>query len=56
MYRREKWGVMLRPLLATWYACAQQLGDVEMSVRLLVEMLAYGRGARLSCPTVRRRR
>ncbi|KAI0034857.1 Gryzun, putative trafficking through golgi-domain-containing protein, partial [Vararia minispora EC-137] len=42
-YRREKWGVMLRPLLSTWYACAQQLGDVELSVRLLIEMLAYGR-------------
>ncbi|KAI0050806.1 hypothetical protein FA95DRAFT_1676484 [Auriscalpium vulgare] len=41
-YRREKWGVMLKPLLATWYACAQQLGDVELSVRLLVEMLGHG--------------
>ncbi|KAI0061971.1 hypothetical protein BV25DRAFT_1805032 [Artomyces pyxidatus] len=41
-YRREKWGSMLRPLLATWYACAQQLGDVELSVRLLVEMLGHG--------------
>lgn len=34
---------MLRPLLSTWYACAQQLGDVELSVRLLVEMLGHGR-------------
>lgn len=41
-YRREKWGIILRPLLATWYACAQQLGDVELSVRLLVEMLGHG--------------
>ncbi|KAJ7099520.1 Gryzun, putative trafficking through golgi-domain-containing protein [Mycena belliarum] len=41
-YRREKWGLLLRPLLATWYACAQQLGDVELSIRLLVEMLSYG--------------
>ncbi|KAJ6589938.1 Gryzun, putative trafficking through golgi-domain-containing protein [Mycena vulgaris] len=41
-YRREKWGLLLRPLLATWYACAQQLGDVELSIRLLVEMLGYG--------------
>ncbi|EIM80572.1 uncharacterized protein STEHIDRAFT_67962 [Stereum hirsutum FP-91666 SS1] len=41
-YRREKWGSMLRPLLSTWYACAQQLGDVELSVKLLVEMLAHG--------------
>ncbi|KAF8146870.1 Gryzun, putative trafficking through golgi-domain-containing protein [Mycena galopus ATCC 62051] len=41
-YRREKWGLLLRPLLATWYACARQLGDVELSIRLLVEMLGYG--------------
>ncbi|KAK7057624.1 Gryzun, putative trafficking through golgi-domain-containing protein [Favolaschia claudopus] len=41
-YRREKWGILLRPLLATWYACARQLGDVELTIRLLVEMLGYG--------------
>ncbi|KAJ7503038.1 Foie gras liver health family 1-domain-containing protein [Mycena galericulata] len=41
-YRREKWGLLLRPLLATWYACAQRLGDVELSISLLVEMLGYG--------------
>lgn len=41
-YRREKWDALLRPLLSTWFACAQQLGDVELSVRLLVEMLAHG--------------
>ncbi|KAJ6631526.1 Gryzun, putative trafficking through golgi-domain-containing protein [Mycena sp. CBHHK59/15] len=41
-YRREKWGLLLRPLLSTWYACAQQLGDVELSIRLLVEMIGYG--------------
>ncbi|KAF8911521.1 Gryzun, putative trafficking through golgi-domain-containing protein [Gymnopilus junonius] len=40
-YRREKWNAMLRPLLSTWYACAQQLGDVELSIRLLVEMLGH---------------
>ena len=33
---------MLRPLLQTWYACARQMGDVELSVQLLVEMLAHG--------------
>ena len=41
-YRHEKWADMLRPLLETWYSCAQQLGDVELSVRLLVEMLGHG--------------
>ena len=41
-YRRERWGTLLRPLLATWYKCAQQLGDVELSIRILVEMLAHG--------------
>ncbi|KAJ7287102.1 Gryzun, putative trafficking through golgi-domain-containing protein [Mycena rebaudengoi] len=41
-YRRERWGILLRPLLSTWYACAQRLGDVELSIRLLVEMVGYG--------------
>jgi hypothetical protein len=41
-YHREKWYSMLRPLLSTWYACAQQLGDVELSVKLLVEQLGQG--------------
>ncbi|KAI5120282.1 hypothetical protein M0805_005339 [Coniferiporia weirii] len=43
-YGREKWGSVLHPLLSTWYTCAQKLGDVEMSVRLLVEMIARGHG------------
>ena len=43
-YRREKWYSMLRPLLSTWYTCAQQLGDVELSICLLVEMLGHGAG------------
>lgn len=47
-YRRERWGAMLRSLLTTWYKCAQQLGDVELSVRILVEMLAHG----IPCPLV----
>ncbi|KIP04097.1 hypothetical protein PHLGIDRAFT_31528 [Phlebiopsis gigantea 11061_1 CR5-6] len=41
-YRREKWDVMLVPLLSTWYRCAQQLGDMELSVQLLLEMLTHG--------------
>ena len=41
-YRREKWDTMLRPLLSTWYACAQQLGDIDLSVTLLLEMLGHG--------------
>ncbi|KAL4064245.1 Gryzun, putative trafficking through golgi-domain-containing protein [Scleroderma yunnanense] len=43
-YRREKWNSMLRPLFTAWYACAQKLGDVELTVKLLVEMIAYGWG------------
>ncbi|RDB24899.1 Trafficking protein particle complex subunit 11 [Hypsizygus marmoreus] len=43
-YRREKWGSMLRPLLATWYACARELGDVDLSVKLLIEMLGHDVG------------
>ncbi|KAI6029321.1 Gryzun, putative trafficking through golgi-domain-containing protein [Pisolithus microcarpus] len=41
-YRREKWSTLLRPLYTTWYACTQKLGDVELSVKLLVEMIACG--------------
>lgn len=41
-YRRERWGSMLRPLLTTWYSCAKQLGDVELSIRLLLEMMGHG--------------
>jgi hypothetical protein len=40
-YRRERWGTMLRPLLTTWYKCAQRLGDVELSVRILVDASAW---------------
>ncbi|KAI6095077.1 Foie gras liver health family 1-domain-containing protein [Pisolithus sp. B1] len=39
-YRREKWSTLLRPLYTAWYACTQKLGDVELSVKLLVEMIA----------------
>jgi hypothetical protein len=41
-YRREMWDLMLQPLLSTWYKCAQQMGDVELSVSLLLEMIACG--------------
>ncbi|RDX49266.1 hypothetical protein OH76DRAFT_1483227 [Lentinus brumalis] len=44
-YRRESWEPLLHPLLTQWYKCAQQLGDVDLSVRLLVEMLSYGTNA-----------
>ncbi|KAG5645413.1 hypothetical protein DXG03_006237 [Asterophora parasitica] len=40
-YRREKWGALLHPLLSTWYACARELGDIVLSVKLLVEMLGH---------------
>jgi trafficking protein particle complex subunit 11 len=33
---------MLGPLLSTWFACAKQLGDVELCVKLLIEMLGHG--------------
>ena len=48
-YRRESWESLLHPLLSQWYKCAQQLGDVDLSVRLLVEMLGYGQSDRF-CP------
>lgn len=33
---------MLRSLLSTWYTCAQQLGAVDVSIKILVEMLGHG--------------
>ena len=47
-YRREKWDTMLVPLLSTWYKCAQQLGDMELGVQLLFELLAHGEIVALS--------
>ncbi|KAI0645251.1 Gryzun, putative trafficking through golgi-domain-containing protein [Trametes meyenii] len=49
-YRRESWESLLHPLLSQWYACAQQLGDVDLSVKLLVEMLGYGENASADDP------
>ncbi|KAG6879137.1 hypothetical protein C0992_004954 [Termitomyces sp. T32_za158] len=43
IYRRESWDSLLWPLLSTWYACARELGDIELSIKLLVEMLGHGR-------------
>ncbi|KZS99569.1 uncharacterized protein LAESUDRAFT_765393 [Laetiporus sulphureus 93-53] len=40
-YRREQWDSLLQPLLSTWYSCARKMGDVELSVRLLIEMLGH---------------
>jgi len=42
-YRKEQWGVVLRPLLSVWYSCAQQTGNMELSVQLLLEMLGHGK-------------
>ena len=41
-YRRERWCSTQLPLFVTWHKCAQTLGDVELSVKILVEMLANG--------------
>lgn len=30
---------MLNPLLSRWYSCAQRMGDVELSIKLLIEMM-----------------
>ncbi|KAJ2928613.1 hypothetical protein H1R20_g8470, partial [Candolleomyces eurysporus] len=38
-YRKEGWYPMLNPLLSRWYSCAQQMGDVELSIKLLIEMM-----------------
>ena len=41
-YRKEQWDAALRPLLSIWYSCAQQTGNMELSVQLLLEMLGHG--------------
>jgi hypothetical protein len=46
---------LLRPLLTKWYECAQQLNDSEMSVKLLVEMLAAGSSNFMSLSSTRLR-
>ncbi|EMD33144.1 hypothetical protein CERSUDRAFT_118207 [Gelatoporia subvermispora B] len=51
-YRGEGWNSLLLPLLTMWYRCAQQLGDMELSVRLLVEMLSHGEEYNRSDPEV----
>jgi hypothetical protein len=46
-YNLEKWGLVSRTLLKTWYACSQQLGNVNMSVRLLLQLITKASGAYL---------
>ena len=41
-YRTERWTELLRPALTLWYDCARQLADVELSVKILLEMLVPG--------------
>ncbi|KAG9086628.1 hypothetical protein FRC06_003000 [Ceratobasidium sp. 370] len=41
-YRTERWTTLLRPALALWYDCARHLADIELSVRVLLEMLVPG--------------
>ncbi|KDQ13969.1 hypothetical protein BOTBODRAFT_110665 [Botryobasidium botryosum FD-172 SS1] len=39
-HRREKWGSMLQPLLSMWYDCAKRLEDADLSIKLMIEILA----------------
>ncbi|KAF8752579.1 Foie gras liver health family 1 [Rhizoctonia solani] len=41
-YRTERWTELLRPALALWYDCARHLADIELSLRILSEMLVPG--------------
>ncbi|KAF8514641.1 Foie gras liver health family 1-domain-containing protein [Hysterangium stoloniferum] len=41
-YRKEEWGIMLKPVLSTWYTCSRQVGDVDSAVKLLIEMMCCG--------------
>ncbi|KAF8584313.1 hypothetical protein K439DRAFT_1633686 [Ramaria rubella] len=40
-YRKERWA-MLKPILSMWYTCARQMGDVDGTVKLLIEMMCCG--------------
>jgi 3,4-dihydroxy-2-butanone 4-phosphate synthase len=40
--RKDKWGRILRPILVMWYECAKRLGETELCVRLLMEMISSG--------------
>lgn len=46
-YKTERWDPLLVPILSMWYNCARQLGDTDLMVRLLVNMLTPG--ARSQC-------
>ncbi|EUC61804.1 glutathione transferase omega-1 [Rhizoctonia solani AG-3 Rhs1AP] len=41
-YRTERWTELLRPALTLWYDCAKHLADIELSLRVLAEMLVPG--------------
>ncbi|KAH7329744.1 Foie gras liver health family 1-domain-containing protein [Rhizoctonia solani] len=41
-YRTERWAELLRPALTLWYDCAKHLSDIELSLRVLAEMLVPG--------------
>ena len=41
-YSRDKWDHVLLSLLESWYTCVQQLGDIETSVKLIIEMITRG--------------
>ncbi|KAG6837812.1 hypothetical protein H0H93_016180 [Arthromyces matolae] len=41
IYRREGWDALLQPLLSTWYACAREVGDIELSIKLMIEMMGH---------------
>ncbi|KAB5589557.1 Glutathione transferase omega-1 [Ceratobasidium theobromae] len=41
-YRSERWIELLRPALTLWYDCARHLADIELSLRVLAEMLVPG--------------
>ncbi|KAG8957730.1 hypothetical protein FRC03_009851 [Tulasnella sp. 419] len=39
MYRREQWSDLLKPILSMWYDCARQSGDIELTIKLLIEIM-----------------
>jgi hypothetical protein len=47
VYHKERWQIMLRPILDMWYESSKQVGNIETCIKLLVERMASGSRASL---------
>ena len=47
VYHKERWQIMLRPILNMWYESSKQVGNIETCIKLLLERMASGSRASL---------